>query len=349
MRPAYKNEGIRVEETHTCLLDSTGGAILYEDLRDRLFDAPGTWGSLRCSDCGLVWLNPRPIAGDIPRLYEHYYTHIPADDTSWLAHAKGALRDAILVSHFGYPDLASGELRKGVGKLLGMVGPIRERAELSVMTLRAVPKGRLLDVGCGNGQFLAKMRALGWDVVGVETDPKAVSVAREEYGLEVNQGTVEEAGFPTESFDAVTMNHVIEHLPDPVNTLRECRRLLKPAGRLVVITPNIRSLGSRLFGRAWRGLEPPRHLFLFSSSALKLTAERAGIEILDLHTTARTALRIWTASRYIQRHGRAPRHMTPFPDQSFQVRFEGMVLWAVEYLLSTVGDLGEELVLIASR
>ena len=91
----------------------------------------------------------------------------------------------------------------------------------------------------------------------------AVQVARQR-GLEVDCGAVEDQRYPAAAFDAVTLNHVIEHVPDPLATVAECRRLLKPGGRLLMFTPNAGSLAHWMFGRDWRGLEPPRHLHLFA-------------------------------------------------------------------------------------
>ncbi len=97
----------------------------------------------------------------------------------------------------------------------------------------------------------------------MEIDQDAVTIARS-LGLEVRCGSLEEQGYPAESFDAVTLCHVVEHLSDPRATIDECFRILKPSGRLVVATPNSDSLSRRLFGKDWRGLEPPRHLMVFS-------------------------------------------------------------------------------------
>jgi 2-polyprenyl-3-methyl-5-hydroxy-6-metoxy-1,4-benzoquinol methylase len=114
-------------------------------------------------------------------------------------------------------------------------------------------------------------------------------VAHEKFSLNVFQGTLEEAEFPDEHFDTITMNHVIEHVPDPIKVLEECRRELKPGGRLVVVTPNIKCLGHYIFRENWRGLEVPRHLFLFSLPSLRACAEAAGLEASELRTTARRA------------------------------------------------------------
>jgi SAM-dependent methyltransferase len=155
----------------------------------------------------------------------------------------------------------------------------RREARLVVRDLRYPgPVARLLDIGCGNGQFLLEAQSVGWDAVGVDTDSATAEAARSR-GLEIHVGSVEELGLRDASFDAITMAHVLEHLPDPIALLAECRRLLKESGRLWVATPNVASPGHRRYGRDWRGLEPPRHLVLFTARALRLAFGEAGFEI----------------------------------------------------------------------
>ena len=320
---------------------------LYQDLRDRLFGAPGTWALMRCPNCHLVWLNPRPVPVDIGRLYGRYFWHDIADNGLWLPGLQKVIWSTIPAARLGYNGLAGSPLQKGLGKVLSWIGPIREAVELSVMTLGGPPTGNLLDVGCGNGRFLARMRDLGWEVVGVETDGHAVNTAKQRFGLSVHEGTLEEAGFPDHGFGAITMNHVIEHVLDPIGTLRECGRVLKPGGKLVVVTPNIESLAHRLFGAASVHLEPPRHICLFSPRTLLVCAERTGLRVLKLRTTARSASWVWAASRLIHRNGALPGGSPQ--KHGLWLQLEGLAFQAVEHGLCWVRDVGEEIVLIATK
>src|SRR5262249_487357 len=99
------------------------------------------------------------------------------------------------------------------------------------------PGMKVLDLGCGDGRKLWTLKQLGCDVVGVEFDGEAGATGRD-LGLDVRLGSLEEQDFPTATFDAVLMSHVIEHLPDPKATLQECLRILKPGGQLRMLTPN---------------------------------------------------------------------------------------------------------------
>jgi len=163
---------------------------------------------------------------------------------------------------------------------------------------------RVLDVGCGSGVLLARMQAFGWQVEGVEVDPDGVKAARAR-GVSVRLGTLEEQAFPENHFDAVHSAHVIEHVYDPLALLRECYRILKPGGTLVILTPNIGSSGHKKFGSAWLNLDPPRHLVLFSMANLRQAAEQAGFNNLRLDTTVRSAWVYGALSDCIRRTGRA--------------------------------------------
>jgi len=341
------NEGIRVQEVHTCLLCDSEGILCYQNLRDRLFGAPGIWSLMRCQECGLVWLNPQPIFEDIGKLYKTYFTHSTDDHISKFARLRKLIRNSILVAHMGYNKQGDYSYQKMLGWVFSWIGPIKEMADLSVMSLNGQRRGKLLDVGCGSGAFLATMRELGWDAVGVEFDKQAIKMAREHFGLNIYEGILEKASFSENEFDAITMNHVIEHLCDPITTLKECCRILKPGGKLVVKTPNIESLGARLFGRAWLAWDPPRHLYILSPFALGNCVKRTRLQVVKLFTTPRTARGIWATSRLIRRNGMLPGGL---PQKlGFWLSLEGLAFQVIEYGLTKFKNAGEEIVLVATK
>ena len=135
-------------------------------------------------------------------------------------------------------------------------------------------------------------------MIGFEFDPEAARVARGNFGLQVVVGSLDE--FPSSAFNAITLSHVIEHLPNPEAVLQSCFRLLKENGKLAITTPNIRSLGHRSFRDAWRGLEPPRHLILYSQDTLRSVLEKTGFRVVMSATSDRTAGYIFEASRRIE-------------------------------------------------
>ena len=138
-----------------------------------------------------------------------------------------------------------------------------DRKSIDHMFLDKTTPGRLLELGCGEGKFLNLAQNLGWDVEGQEVDTRAADGARGSGRFKVHSGVVDSLGLPGSSYDAIVMNHVIEHAFDPIALLRECWRLLRDGGVFVATTPNPESYGYQLFGENRQRLDPPRHLFLF--------------------------------------------------------------------------------------
>lgn len=266
-----------------CSLCGQEGAPLYLSLTDWLFGVPGSWAIRRCSACDLAWLDPQPLPEHIYKLYSRYYTHDTNAPLTRLARLKYEILQCAL-ARLGY---AADRSRDMLPRLLSLLPSVARAAALDVVALPKSEVGTLLDVGCGNGDFIARMRSLGWTVSGVDPDPAAVSKALRR-GLEVFNGVISD--LPDAAYDVITLNHVIEHAIDPIGLLRECRRRLRQgSGRLIISTPNINSLGHRWFGRYWRGLEVPRHLVLFSLSSLRKCVEEAGMRVHSLRTETRMA------------------------------------------------------------
>jgi 2-polyprenyl-3-methyl-5-hydroxy-6-metoxy-1,4-benzoquinol methylase len=236
----------------------------------------------------------------IGRLYECYYTHEQGPPAGVWPRLREYARLALLSSVDGYESLAGSRCQRLLGRLalaVPLLGePLAEMARLGLLGLGPAANGKLLDVGCGSGRFLALLRRAGWQVSGIEPDPLAAAAARERYGIEVLAGSIEAAGLPAHSFDAVVLSHVVEHVSDPAALLAACRRLLRPGGRLALSTPNAESRGHRRFGAAWLHLDVPRHLFLFSAPALAALLERAGFERFSIASAAKSAASTWLSS-----------------------------------------------------
>ena len=277
--PWSANQLERVETCPVC-----GGTLrdrLYEGLTDRVFRcAPGEWTLYSCRSCRSAYLDPRPTPNSIGLAYQNYFTHEVASELDAsrgfpLGSCKAAIRNDYLNSHFGaslYPRLPLGRLAISL-RPYTRLGWGRTLRHLALPSKSA----RLLDIGCGNGDFLQIASSLGWDALGMDPDPQAVAAVRKT-GLSVLEGGLPHTGLPDEEFGAVTLSHVIEHVHDPVVALQEVHRILKPGGKVWIATPNLEGDGHHLFNRHWRGLEPPRHLVIFNASSLKLACERTGFE-----------------------------------------------------------------------
>jgi len=144
---------------------------------------------------------------------------------------------------------------------------------------RMRPPGKVLDVGCGRGLLLNKLRERGWDVSGTELSDEAAVYARERLGIPVRTGSLLNANFPAEEFDLVLLWHVLEHLHDPRAVLAEIARILKPGGGLLVAVPNLSSWEARATGTHWFHLDVPRHLTHFTDRALREALQDAGFSI----------------------------------------------------------------------
>lgn len=222
----------------------------------------GAFTFLRCGGCGLVFASPRPTPADLDRTYAAGYF----DERGWV----------------GDPTSDSGYMRGCWNEIQADLGR----------------PGRLLDVGCATGAFVAAAAAAGWDAWGLEYSVAATARASAA-GLNVRAGTLSAGAFEGETFDAITAWHVVEHLIDPVADLRRMRALARPRGLLVVETPNVRSIGALLKGDRWSQIRPPEHINFFDRRSLTRTLEKAGWRvrrartIYKRDTAARIAGRPW--------------------------------------------------------
>ena len=319
--------------------------VLHGGLTDRLFGAPGSWTLWRCGGCATAYLDPRPSADTVGLAYTEYFWHQPPEERE--RPPAGALESARRAMRNGYLGRSGYDLQPAsaaLGAIAAAVPDVASALDRWVRHLgRERPAPRLLDVGCASGEFLLQMRALGWDVQGMDIDDAALEQARRA-GLRAFHGTLDEpAGEPAEGgFDAITLNHVLEHLPDPVPALRSARELLRPGGVLWVATPNLRSLAHRMFGRDWLSLDPPRHLVLLSAESLVAAFNAAGLTDIAQPRPARNLRSVVPPSAALA-SGADPHAPPPAP---WPLRLKGLL---AEEVALRCPRLAEELVVMGRR
>jgi 2-polyprenyl-3-methyl-5-hydroxy-6-metoxy-1,4-benzoquinol methylase len=252
--------------------------------RDYNWGLPGRFTYVACRDCGLVRQDPRPPDASLPGLYPRHYGAAVPEATD---------EPAVKIE-----------------------APVhRHRARLIERYRR--PPGSIFDIGCGSGFFLRFMRDRGWKAGGLEAAAEHVAYARDALGLTgVSRGSWPVASGADAGADVVCLFHVIEHLPDPIEALRRTRSLLRPAGILVVETPNVDGWPVRVFGSYCTVFDAPRHLCLFSRPTLARTTEAAGFRVLGLETFSPSTLEYTESLRYALQGLRLRRYPPKAPGET---------------------------------
>jgi 2-polyprenyl-3-methyl-5-hydroxy-6-metoxy-1,4-benzoquinol methylase len=272
LETAVKTDTQLVWEESICDWCGTpGGEELFSG-PDLLMDFPGRFRLVRCAKCGLIRQNPWLTWESLKDYYpEDYSAYEPVIDQE-----RSGMKRA--------------DRRYGMWKRLRSI----ERFQ---------PGGKLLDVGCGTGVFLAEAQRTGhWGLMGVEPS-QAAEYVRKTLNIPIHNQRFAEADLPEGSFDVITMWNVLEHLDHPVEDLRLAVRLLRPGGLLVFSVPNIESLEARLFGPYWLGWDLPRHLYLFPQKRLRTIQEAIGLQqvgtqcIAGSHAALELSLRFWLKAR----------------------------------------------------
>jgi SAM-dependent methyltransferase len=231
-----------------CLNAATAPALRGTDL---LFETTSRTFTLdSCSSCRCLFMNPMPAESEIAAFYPNQYW--------WSASRPGLLRKLEAL----YRRIA---LRGHVSFILKTAG---HRRNLD-----------LLDVGCGSASLLALMKKRGFHVTGVDFSSEAAAVAKIENGVRVVVGSLTDGAFPNASFDIVTLFHVMEHVTNPREVLREVVRILKPNGSIVLQVPNIDSWQFGIFGAKWYGLDIPRHVIDYSRDGMLRLLDDVGFVV----------------------------------------------------------------------
>jgi len=325
------------------------GDVLFTGLTDRLFGCHGDWNMRKCSndDCGLLWIDPFPLEEEIHKAYKVFTTHVDnVPKESGLRKLLGAVKQGYLQVRYGYSEGVGAPWYKLLSPLaLLFPGGSSGLEYLSVFLPAPKPGQKLLEVGCGNGQTLATMRKMGWDVEGVDVDPVSLELAKSR-GLVVHQGRLNELKLKAEGYDAIYMHHVVEHLHDAAGMIAECARILKPAGKLVIVTPNARSLSLSIFKENWYPLDPPRHIYLYSSGNLGQLLEKAQLKVTKNSSISRAAKGFFVLSMDLKARNTTDPY---YRGTKIQNLYGLAYLLFQRFILNIFPHFGEELVVVGEK
>jgi 2-polyprenyl-3-methyl-5-hydroxy-6-metoxy-1,4-benzoquinol methylase len=219
---------------------------------DRLYGTTRkTFHIVECRRCGLLRLSPQPSPQEFDAYYPKRYWFDPAENAA--SRMEERYRRLVLRDHLQFVERALSEA--------GEAGPV-------------------LDVGCGGGLFLGMLRERGYKVLGLDVSEKAAGLAWQRHHVPAITGELAAAPVAPASCAAITMFHVLEHVPQPQAYLAETYTLLSPKGRLIVQVPNAASWQFALLGRQWNGVDAPRHLHLFRAADMERMIEAAGFQVV---------------------------------------------------------------------
>lgn len=193
--------------------------------------------------------SPRPDENNLPKYYE-------SDD--YISHTDGKRSLFEKVYHF--------------------IKSIALKNKLSLINDLNNSKGNLLDIGAGTGDFLLVAKNNGWNAIGIEPSEKAKSIAKSK-GVELKSNL---SDFKNNSFDIITMWHVLEHVPDLKTQIKELKRLMKPGGSIIIAVPNFKSYDANHYKEFWAAYDVPRHLWHFSKTAIKKLFEEEDLELVRI-------------------------------------------------------------------
>jgi 2-polyprenyl-3-methyl-5-hydroxy-6-metoxy-1,4-benzoquinol methylase len=262
-------------QTIDCPFCNSSRHEVYIKGAKELYNSTGEiFNIVKCQECDFIFTNPRPTKDSMAFFYPDsagYYRPSPnclAEKDSF----KKNILDSVLRHCLNYDVKA----RYGVipSRLLKL---FLARRNTLLCTPRFVEGGRLLDIGCSWGGYLSQMRDYGWDAYGTEINEKAVRYAQQHLGLEnVKVGFFEDISWKENYFDAVNMNMVLEHLYDPLKTLRLVHSLMKTSGQLIISVPDISGAEARLYKDKAYTLHVPQHLSHFTPKTITKFLNKAG-------------------------------------------------------------------------
>ncbi|MEN8217324.1 MAG: class I SAM-dependent methyltransferase [Pseudomonadota bacterium] len=280
---------------------------------DRLHDLPGEYSVVQCQSCGLIRTNPRPTPETISFYYPDDYgpyvnTRIQSEGN--VSSVKRVLRR---LSHF--------------------------IIRLNTSVIPPIKPGRLLEIGCASGSYLAQMDAKGWQVEGIEFSETAANRARSA-GFNVQIGSLENASEPTEHYDLIVGWMVVEHLHDPVGALSKLSSWACTGGWLVISVPNIASFDFRFFKKAGYALQLPAHLYHYTPKTLNTILAKSGWKMEQVYHQRVLGNLMGSIGYLLEDYGAPKWLVRPFKRYPGNSRRLGLILYPLAWILSLFGQTG---------
>jgi SAM-dependent methyltransferase len=313
---------------------------------DFLHGVPGDFTYCECQQCRTIFQNPRVAYADIASCYPpEYFTHHPLERGQ--IRTSGTWQDQLRWKVLDYADgrvdrRASSPALAAIAWALSHSSGFRRRARFGLPDALGldVPGRRCLEIGPGVGTELLLLAHLGWAAEGLELDPVAAGVAEQTSACKVSWGTLESCNFAPDSFDLIYGSHIVEHLFDPVSSLKQIFKLLRPGGRLLLVYPNRDSLVARRYGRYAPTWDPPRHISLLAAATMADVLQRIGFHPATVEVIGRRG-RQWASIARSRREASGPKDASRFSPE--------WMLGVAERLAPGTWRLGEELAAIATR
>jgi 2-polyprenyl-3-methyl-5-hydroxy-6-metoxy-1,4-benzoquinol methylase len=241
--------------------------------KDKNLGILGEFSLSKCLNCGVIFLNPPPSSNESEKFYpkKEYYS------LNKIKTEKDSKKTKTKLRLYGiYFSEKNNFLRRII------FSPIKFIIRGTIIKKDI----KILDIGCGSGQFLYEMKTLGLDVYGVEPG-KFDEEGNKKYDLNIKKGNIGKIKYPKEYFDIITLNHVLEHINNPNTTLLEIKRIIKKEGTFILGVPNTNSLAFKIFGKNWYQLDIPRHIINYSEKNLKFLLNKSGFKVIKIRYNSR--------------------------------------------------------------
>lgn len=308
------NNGICELEEARCPLGCDASSHPITVGRDLLHDLPGEYTIVSCDRCGTMRTSPRPT----PAAIGYYY---PPDYGPYLG---------TVVDDDAAP--ANGFKAKLIAKLKALLST-------RATDLPPIPVGRALEVGCASGSFLRSLAQKGWQVEGIEYSPDAAATARA-LGYPVHVGAIEGIDLPEGQFDLIVGWMVLEHLHDPVGSLRKLARWAKPKASLAISVPNAGAAEFRIFGRRWYALQLPTHLTHFTPDSARRVMAIGGWRVTRIQHHRNMGNAIASLGYVLRDRGwrRIGEALVAFPERGG--RLGAGMLFPISWMMAKLGQTG---------